>query len=241
MIAAVRGYALGGGCELVLACDLVVASEDARFGLPEIRLGVFPPAAAALLPRLVGPRRALDLVLTGRTIGAQEALELGMVTKVAPRGSFEAEVEACVTLLAGLSRPVLQLTKRVLAEGGLDWSTPPTRLVLRWPGQPEVRAALTLQHHAEAIARILAALQAGPAAPLPAPGDVHAVGHLPPERGGAFAGQRRHEADRCAALDAVDEHVGELLDVSVGDSLQPSQRPLHGHRLATGSDAITTA
>jgi acetate kinase len=67
--------------------------------------------------------------------------------------------------------------ERVLAEGHIDWSTPPTRLVLRCPGQPEVREELALQHHAEAIARILEALQAGPAAPLQAPGDVHAVGH----------------------------------------------------------------
>ena len=65
----------------------------------------------------------------------------------------------------------------LLAEGGIDWSTPPTRLVLRCPGQPEVREELALQHHADAIARILEALQAGPDAPLQAPGDVHAVGH----------------------------------------------------------------
>lgn len=117
VLAAVHGTALGGGCELVLACDLVVAADDARLGQPEIRLGVFPPVAAALLPRLVGPRRALDLILTGRTVRAEEALELGLVSKVIPRASFEAEVEAYVTLLAGLSRPVLRLTKRVLIEG----------------------------------------------------------------------------------------------------------------------------
>jgi acetate kinase len=67
--------------------------------------------------------------------------------------------------------------ERMLAEGGIDWSTPPTRLVLRCPGQPEVHEELALQHHAEAIAHILEALQAGPAAPLSAPGEVHAVGH----------------------------------------------------------------
>lgn len=117
VMAAVHGAALGGGCELALACDLVVAAEDARFGQPEIRLAVFPPAAAALLPRLVGSRRALDLILTGRTVGAEEALQLGMVSKVVPSALFEAEVEAYVTLLASLSRPVLQLAKRVLAEG----------------------------------------------------------------------------------------------------------------------------
>ena len=117
VVAAVHGPALGGGCELVLACDLVVASADARLGQPEIRLGVFPPAAAALLPKLVGPRRALDLILTGRTVGADEALQLGIVTRVVPAEAFEAEVEATVSLLAGLSRPVLQLAKRVVVEG----------------------------------------------------------------------------------------------------------------------------
>ena len=117
VVAAVRGPALGGGCELALACDLVVASEDARLGQPEIRLAVFPPVAAALLPRLIGPRRALDLILTGRTLPAEEALQLGLVSRVVPSTSFETEVEAYVTHLAGLSRPVLQLTKQVVHEG----------------------------------------------------------------------------------------------------------------------------
>ena len=117
VVAAVRGPALGGGCELALACDLVVAAEDARLGQPEIRLAVFPPAAAALLPRLVGPRRALDMILTGRTLRAEEALRLGLVNRVAPLESFESEVEAYITLLSSLSRPVLQLTKKVVAEG----------------------------------------------------------------------------------------------------------------------------
>ena len=112
VVAAVRGAALGGGCELAAACDLVLAREDAVLGQPEIRLGVFPPAAAALLPRLLGRQRALDLVLTGRTLDADEALRIGLVQRVFPAGAFEEEVEACLERLAGHSRPVVRLAKR---------------------------------------------------------------------------------------------------------------------------------
>jgi cyclohexa-1,5-dienecarbonyl-CoA hydratase len=116
VIAAVHGAALGGGCELTLACDLVLAREDARLGQPEIRLGVFPPAAAALLPRLVGRQRALDLILTGRIVGAEEALRLGLVARVLPGEGFHDAVSDYAGSLAELSRPVLALTKRAVLE-----------------------------------------------------------------------------------------------------------------------------
>jgi len=116
-VAAVDGAALGGGCELAAACDLVLAREDAELGQPEIRLGVFPPAAAALLPRIVGRQRALELILTGRTLGADEALRAGLVQRVFPEEAFEEEVEACLAGLAGLSRPALRLAKRATREG----------------------------------------------------------------------------------------------------------------------------
>ncbi|MDP2480124.1 MAG: enoyl-CoA hydratase-related protein [Candidatus Palauibacterales bacterium] len=115
-VAAVHGAALGGGCELAMACDLVWAREDARLGQPEVRVGAFPPAAAALLPRLVGPQAALDLVLTGRTIGAEEALRMGLVSRVLPVDSFEAEVRSMAAELAGLSRPVLGVARRAVRE-----------------------------------------------------------------------------------------------------------------------------
>jgi cyclohexa-1,5-dienecarbonyl-CoA hydratase len=117
VVAAVDGAALGGGCELLLACDLVIASERAKLGQPEIRLGVFPPVAAALLPRLIGRQRALDLVLTGRVVGAVEAQEMGLVGRVVPVEAFDETVEQYVGSLSSLSRPVLRLTKRTVVEG----------------------------------------------------------------------------------------------------------------------------
>jgi cyclohexa-1,5-dienecarbonyl-CoA hydratase len=117
VVAAVNGAALGGGCELLLACDLAIASEKAKIGQPEIRLGVFPPVAAALLPRLIGRQRALDLVLTGRVIGPAEAREMGLVGRVVPVEGFDEAVDEYVGSLSSLSRPVLRLTKSVTLEG----------------------------------------------------------------------------------------------------------------------------
>jgi cyclohexa-1,5-dienecarbonyl-CoA hydratase len=116
VVAAVHGSALGGGCELALASDLVLAREDARLGQPEIRLGVFPPAAAALLPRLIGRQRALDLLLTGRSVAADEALRIGLVARVLPQDGFDHEVSDFVARLAAHSRPVLAMTKRAAIE-----------------------------------------------------------------------------------------------------------------------------
>jgi enoyl-CoA hydratase/carnithine racemase len=95
MIAAVSGYALGGGCELALACDMIVASESAEFGQPEILLGIVPGGGGTQrLARVMGKQRAMELVLTGRRIGAAEARELGIVNQVAPaRGWLEAALE----------------------------------------------------------------------------------------------------------------------------------------------------
>ncbi len=93
-IATVRGLCLGGGWEAVLACDLVIAEEDAQFGLPEIKLGVFPPAGSVLLPVRVGAARASALVLTGESISGREAAAAGLATKVVLTGNLETAVDA---------------------------------------------------------------------------------------------------------------------------------------------------
>ncbi len=116
VVAALNGHALGGGLELAMACDFVIASDRASLGQPEITLGVFPPVAAALLPRLVGPIRAMDLVLSGRTIPAQEAQRIGLVSRVVPAEEFDREVDGVVERFGALSGPVLRLTKRVVRE-----------------------------------------------------------------------------------------------------------------------------
>ncbi len=116
VVAALNGPALGGGCELALACDVVLAREDARIGQPEILLGVFPPAAAVLLPRIVGRQRALELILTGRVFTAPEALQWGLVTEVLPLERFEERVDEWAQQVASLSRPVLRLAKRAVRE-----------------------------------------------------------------------------------------------------------------------------
>jgi len=116
-VAAVNGAALGGGCELVTFCDMVIASERATFGQPEIQVGVYPPVAAVTFPRLMPYMKAMELLLTGGVIDAREAERLGIVNKVVPVESFEAEVASFVGKLTSLSSVVLRLTKRATLQG----------------------------------------------------------------------------------------------------------------------------
>jgi cyclohexa-1,5-dienecarbonyl-CoA hydratase len=121
-IAAVRGKCLGGGCELATFCDFVLAAASAEFGQPEIKLGCFPPVAMVTFPRLAGPRAALDLILTGRTLPAHEAHALGLVTRVVPEQDLDGAVAGLVEELGRLSPAVLRLTRRLLRERvGMDF------------------------------------------------------------------------------------------------------------------------
>lgn len=113
-IAAVRGHCLGGGCELATFCDFVVAAESATFGVPEIKLGCFPPVAMVTFPRLVGMRAALDLVLSGRTISAVEAQRIGLVTRVVPDQELDYSVASLANDLRALSPDVLAMARRQL-------------------------------------------------------------------------------------------------------------------------------
>jgi len=111
-IAQVQGAALGGGCELAVFADLVVASEKARFGQPEIQVGVLPPIAALVLPRMIGPKKALELMLTGQVIGAAEARDLGLVNCVVAPEDLEAKTQEIIDGLLKLSAVALRLTRK---------------------------------------------------------------------------------------------------------------------------------
>jgi enoyl-CoA hydratase len=119
-VAAVNGYALGGGCELALACDLRVAADDATFGQPEILLGIIPGGGGTQrLPRLVGPARAKDMILTGRQVKADEALRIGLVDRVVPAGDVLASaLELASSLAAGAV--VAQALAKQAIDDGLD-------------------------------------------------------------------------------------------------------------------------
>lgn len=116
-IAVVDGAALGGGCELVAACDIVIASERARFGQPEIKLGVFPPVAALLLPQVIGDKRARELMLTGELIEASEAARLGLVNYLLPRNELEQKTSELLSRFRNLSAAALGLTKEAINLG----------------------------------------------------------------------------------------------------------------------------
>lgn len=115
IIAAVSGFALGGGCELALLCDFIIASEDAQFGQPEIKLGVLPGIGGSQrLTRAVGKSVAMDMVLTGRTIGAAEAKAVGLVARVVSAGDLlQTALEAAHTI-AGYNAPAVKMAKQAV-------------------------------------------------------------------------------------------------------------------------------
>ncbi len=121
-IAAVQGHALGGGCELVLCCDLAVMAKQAKFGQPEIQLAAIAPVAALRLPYLVGYRAAADLMFTGRSLNAEEALEHGLVNAVVPSDEIPSWAKDKANQIAGLSRAAMIILKQALLKGYGNWA-----------------------------------------------------------------------------------------------------------------------
>jgi cyclohexa-1,5-dienecarbonyl-CoA hydratase len=115
-LAAVNGAALGGGLEVAIACDLIVAAAGAKLGQPEIKLAVFPPIAAALLPRLVGPARAMEIILGGENFTAEEGKAMGLVNRVFPRESFAGDLQAFLKPFLSLSGAALASARRAVRE-----------------------------------------------------------------------------------------------------------------------------
>ena len=122
-LAVVAGPALGAGSLLAAGCDIVYAAASAKFGHPEVKGGVFNPVAAALLPRLVGRKKAMEMILGGGLVTAAEAERIGLVSRVLPDDKLEAEAAAFVQRFQEGSAPILQLTRRAVA-GGLDLLLP---------------------------------------------------------------------------------------------------------------------
>lgn len=115
VIAAVAGYALGGGCELAMMCDFVIAADNAKFGQPEITLGVIPGMGGSQrLTRSIGKSKAMDMVLTGRMMDAAEAERCGLVSSVVPVASLVDEAVAAATKIAGFSLPAVMMAKEAV-------------------------------------------------------------------------------------------------------------------------------
>ncbi len=113
-IAAVQGACIGGGMEYAIACDLIIASESASFGQPEVRLGFLPPYAAVRLPHLIGPAKAVEVCTTGVIYSAQQARQMGFVSRVVSKDSFSDEVEKCIKEITASSPLILRLNKQAV-------------------------------------------------------------------------------------------------------------------------------
>ncbi len=115
-VAAINGEALGGGFEIAVFCDIVIAIESAKIGQPEIKLATLPPVAAVVFPRLCGLKKAMELLLTGDVITAREAERIGLISRAVADTELRGEVEAMAEKLSSLSPAALRMTKRVILE-----------------------------------------------------------------------------------------------------------------------------
>jgi cyclohexa-1,5-dienecarbonyl-CoA hydratase len=116
IVAVVHGPALGGGCELATTADIVLIADDARIGVPEIKLGVYPPAAAVLFPRLIGTHRALEMILTGEVICGAEAARIGLANHAVPVADLDAALEALLDRLRASSAAALRFARRAVID-----------------------------------------------------------------------------------------------------------------------------
>jgi cyclohexa-1,5-dienecarbonyl-CoA hydratase len=114
VVVVVNGPAIGAGSELVGFGDMVIATPKAKFAQPEVKLGVFPPFAAVMLPQIIGQKKTYELILTGEALSAEEALKFGFVNKVVPEAELKSYVESLILRVSEFSGPVLEVTKRVI-------------------------------------------------------------------------------------------------------------------------------
>ena len=117
IVGVVKGYALGGGCEVAAFCDIVIASENAKFGQPDITLGNYPPLAVATYPRIVGMKKAFEFLITGDTIDAIKAKEIGLANIVAKNEELENEVDKFIKKILNKSLVAIKATKRAIYSG----------------------------------------------------------------------------------------------------------------------------
>lgn len=149
VVAAINGFALGGGCELAMMCDMIIAGENAKFGQPEIGIGVIPGAGGTQrLTRAVGKAKAMELILTGRQFGAEEALQMGLINKVVPPELTLDEAKAMAKTIASKPAIAVRLGKEAILkafdttmEGGLDYERKLFYLLFASADQKEGMAA----------------------------------------------------------------------------------------------------
>ncbi len=118
VVVAVNGPALGGGCELAAFGDMIIATPKAKFSQPEIKvLGMFPPFATSIFPAIIGPKRAMEMLLTGEPLSAEEAVQLGLINRIVPEAELDKTVDALLAYIAQHSSPVLSIAKKAIYEG----------------------------------------------------------------------------------------------------------------------------
>src|SRR5512140_955864 len=114
LIVVVNGPAIGAGSELVAFGDMIIATPNARFAQPEVKMGVFPPFAAIMLPQLIGPKKTYEMILTGQPMSAEDAQQAGLINKVVPEADLLTTVNEVLSRIGEISAPVLEMTKKVI-------------------------------------------------------------------------------------------------------------------------------